>query len=249
MQKLFRSGPSVNRNLIRHTIYKAPFWFEKIILPKRVSVAISAPIKVFRLDSDRFKNLSDTERSTFNSGAEQYCSGAKTASKVAFLVWAEALSGTLSETLRFTIRYSMNIALMFCCGAEIVLKRSQCEQQPYLLCSLQRCLLIWKDRLPKWGSVAISAPIKVFRLDSHRFKNLSDTERSTFNSGAEQYCSGAETALKATFLMWTEALSGTLSAMLPQGGVTSTHNKRGCAILTKKSSTQKSGNLPKIETQ
>ena len=33
------------------------------------------------------------------------------------------------------------------------------------------------------------------------------------------------------------------------GGVTSTHNKRGCVILTKKSSTQKSGNLPKIETQ
>ena len=28
----------------------------------------------------------DTERSTFNSGAEQYCSGAETASKAAFLV-------------------------------------------------------------------------------------------------------------------------------------------------------------------
>ena len=26
---------------------------------------------MFRLDSDRFKNLSDTERSTFNSGAER----------------------------------------------------------------------------------------------------------------------------------------------------------------------------------
>ena len=43
-------------------------------------------LKVFRLDSDRFRNLSDTERSTFNSGAEQYCSGAETASQAAFLV-------------------------------------------------------------------------------------------------------------------------------------------------------------------
>ena len=104
--------------------------------------------------------------------------------------------------------------LMFCCGAEIVPKRSQCEQKPYPLCNLQRSLLIWKDNLPIRGSVAISAPIKVFRLDSDRLKNLSDTERSTFNSGAEQYCSGAETALKAAFLVWTEALSDTLSATL-----------------------------------
>ena len=37
-------------------------------------------MKVFTLDSDRVRNLSDTERSTFNSGAEQYCSGAETAS-------------------------------------------------------------------------------------------------------------------------------------------------------------------------
>ena len=36
---------------------------------KRGSVAISAPIKVFRLDSDCFKNLSNMEHSTFNSGA------------------------------------------------------------------------------------------------------------------------------------------------------------------------------------
>ena len=89
--------------------------------------------------------------------------------------------------------------LMFCFGAEIVSKRSQCEQKPYPSYNLQRSLLIWKDYLPKWGSVAISAPIKVFRLDLDRFKNLSDTERSTFNSGAEQYCSGAETASKAAF--------------------------------------------------
>ena len=104
--------------------------------------------------------------------------------------------------------------LMFCCGAEIVPKRSQCEQKPYPLCNLQRSLLIWKDSLPKLDSVAISAPIKVFRLDSDRLKNLSDTERSTFNSGAEQYCSGAENASKAAVLVWTEALSGTLSATL-----------------------------------
>ena len=104
--------------------------------------------------------------------------------------------------------------LMFCCGAEIVPKRSQCEHKLYPLCNLQRSLLIWKDNLPKRGSVAISAPIKVFRLNSDRFKNLSDTERSTFNSGAKQYCSGAETALKPAFLVWTEALSGTLSATL-----------------------------------
>ena len=39
--------------------------------------------------------------------------------------------------------------LMFCCGAEIVPKRSQCEQKPYPLCNLQRSLLIWKDNLPK----------------------------------------------------------------------------------------------------
>ena len=103
---------------------------------------------------------------------------------------------------------------MFCCGAEIVPKRSQCEQKPHPLCNLRRPLLIWKDILPKGGSVAISASTKVFRLDSDRFKNLSDTECSTFNSGAKQYCSGAETASKAAFLVWTEALSGTLSATL-----------------------------------
>ena len=104
--------------------------------------------------------------------------------------------------------------LMFCCGADIVPKRSQCEHKPYPLCNLQCPLLIWKDNLRNRGSVAISAPIKVFRLDSDRFKNLSDTDRSTFNSGAEQYCSGAETASKPAFLVWTEALSSTLSVTL-----------------------------------
>ena len=31
---------------------------------------------------------------------------------------------------------------MFCCGAEIAPKRSQCEQKPYPLCNLQGSLLI-----------------------------------------------------------------------------------------------------------
>ena len=74
--------------------------------------------------------------------------------------------------------------LMFCCGAEIVPKRSQCEQKPYPSHNLQRYLLILKYYFPKRGSVAISAPIKVFTLDSDRFRNLSDTERSTLNSAA-----------------------------------------------------------------
>ena len=104
--------------------------------------------------------------------------------------------------------------LMFCCGAETVPKRSQCEHKPYPSYNLQLSLLVSKDHLPKRGSVAISAPIKVFRLDSDRFRNLFDTERSTFNSGAEQYCSRTENASKTAFLVWTEALSGTLSTTL-----------------------------------
>ena len=32
--------------------------------------------------------------------------------------------------------------LMFCCGVEIVLKRSQCEPKPYPLCNLQCSHLI-----------------------------------------------------------------------------------------------------------
>ena len=50
--------------------------------------------------------------------------------------------------------------LMFCCGAEIVPKRSQCEQKPNPLCNLQRSVLIWKDNLPKRGSVASQKPIR-----------------------------------------------------------------------------------------
>ena len=50
--------------------------------------------------------------------------------------------------------------LMFCCGAEIVPKRSLCEHKPYPSYNLQRSLLISKGHLPVRGSVAISAPIK-----------------------------------------------------------------------------------------
>ena len=102
--------------------------------------------------------------------------------------------------------------LMFCCGAEIVPKRSQCEHKSYSSYNLQLSLLISKDHSPNRGSVAISAPIKVFRLDSDHFKNLSDTKRSTFNSGAVQYCSGAETAkpYPVHFLRRSVSLSGTV---------------------------------------
>ena len=55
--------------------------------------------------------------------------------------------------------------LMFRCSAENVPKRSQCEQKSYPSYILQRSLLIWKDYLPKRGSIAISALIEVFRLD------------------------------------------------------------------------------------
>ena len=45
-----------------------------------------------------------------------------------------------------------------------------CEHKPYPSYNLQCSLLISKDHLPKRGSVAISAPTEVFRLDSDRFK-------------------------------------------------------------------------------
>ena len=50
--------------------------------------------------------------------------------------------------------------LMFCSGAEIVPKRSQCEHKLYPAYNLQRSRLISKDYLPERGSLAISAPIK-----------------------------------------------------------------------------------------
>ena len=50
--------------------------------------------------------------------------------------------------------------LMFCCGAAIVPKRSQCEHKPYPSYNLQPSVLISKDHLPVRGSVVISAAIK-----------------------------------------------------------------------------------------
>ena len=113
--------------------------------------------------------------------------------------------------------------------------------QDLSIIKFERSLLIWKDHLLVWGSIAISAPIKVFKLDSDCFTNLSNTELSTFNSGTEQYCFGGEPASKAGFLVWTEVLSGTLSATLrftilysvdtPRGGGGDFHMRStwGCA--------------------
>ena len=77
--------------------------------------------------------------------------------------------------------------LMFCCGAEIVPKSSQCEHKPYPSYNLQRSLLISKDQLPVRGSVAISAPIKcsdltrtVSKTDPIRNVPLSTGELSSF---------------------------------------------------------------------
>ena len=61
--------------------------------------------------------------------------------------------------------------LMFCSGAEIVPKRSQCEHKPCQSYNLQRSLLISKDHLPVRGSDAISAPIKC----SHLTRTVSKT--------------------------------------------------------------------------
>ena len=69
--------------------------------------------------------------------------------------------------------------LMFCCSAEIVSLRSQCEQKQYLSYIFQDSLLICKDHLPARGSIVVSVLIKVFRFHSDHFKNLPDTERYT----------------------------------------------------------------------
>ena len=65
-------------------------------LPMRGSVAVSAPVGVFGLGSGRLGGLSGAGRSTFSGGAGQCCSGAETALGAAFLVWAGALSVSLS---------------------------------------------------------------------------------------------------------------------------------------------------------
>ena len=72
--------------------------------------------------------------------------------------------------------------LMSCYRAQIVPKRSQCEHKPYLSYNLQSSLLISKDHLPKRGSIAISAPIKIRTVSkTYRIRNipLSTAERSS----------------------------------------------------------------------
>ena len=84
-------------------------------------------------------------------------------------------------------------------------------------------LLKWSDQsctlsavLAIRGSVACFAPIKVSRLDLGRFKNLSDTERSAFNSGVEQemlskQCSKCEQKPCLVHFLWCSvSLSGTM---------------------------------------
>ena len=55
-------------------------------LPIRSPIVILTPTKVFRLGSDRFENLSDAIRATFNSAAEQSCFGTKIVPALAFPV-------------------------------------------------------------------------------------------------------------------------------------------------------------------
>ena len=76
--------------------------------------------------------------------------------------------------------------LMFCSGAEIVPKRSQCEHKPYPAYNLQRSPLISKDHLTVRASVAISALIKCSDLTrsvskTYPIRNvpLSTAERSS----------------------------------------------------------------------
>ena len=71
---------------------------------------------------------------------------------------------------------------MFCFGAEVVPKNS--------LSVLQFAMILFdlKRSFAKRVSIAISGPIKVFKLDSDRFKKLSDVPHST----AEQSSSALE---------------------------------------------------------
>ena len=63
--------------------------------------------------------------------------------------------------------------LMFCFGADVVPKNS--------LSVLQFAMILFdlKRSFAKRGSIAISGPIKVFKLDSDPFQNLSDVPHST----------------------------------------------------------------------
>ena len=72
--------------------------------------------------------------------------------------------------------------LMFCCSEEIVPKHSQCEQKLYPSHNLRRSLVIWKDHLPKWDSVAISTKMRFcwnFCFDSSKCSDLTRTVSKT----------------------------------------------------------------------
>ena len=60
----------------------------------RSPIVILTLKKAFRLGQNRFKNLSGTIHSTFNSAAEHSCSGTKIAPELAFPVWTGALFDT-----------------------------------------------------------------------------------------------------------------------------------------------------------
>ena len=88
-------------------------------------------------------------------------------------------NGRCLNQYRSVVGGSWSVVCGWSVGGGFVLRRinvvlwcrncSQCEQEPYPSYNLHSFLLICKDYLPKRGSVAISAPIKVFTLDSDRF--------------------------------------------------------------------------------
>ena len=63
--------------------------------------------------------MASIEIQSGSSYMKQSCSGTEIVPKVAFLVWTEALSSTVSATLRLTVRYGVNIALVFWHGSEM----------------------------------------------------------------------------------------------------------------------------------
>ena len=98
------SVPTMNRTLFVIQFATLPFHLPNH-LPKQSFLAISAPIKVFRLDSGRFKNLSNTKLTLHfqqKKGAVLFRSRHCFKSSISTLN-SEALSGTFSATLRFTI--------------------------------------------------------------------------------------------------------------------------------------------------
>ena len=123
-----------------------------------------------------------------------------------FLLHFKSCSGTMWTGVRASLRCKN-------CTVRIVSFRSGSHHN----CPLKSQLLTFAwtiHHLPIRGSVAVSAPTKLFRLGLDCFKNLSDTGRSTFDNGAEQSCSGAKIVPQLAFPVWTEALSDTYFATL-----------------------------------